>query len=69
MSLAPRWQKPLRDLQLRPGRSLLAVLAMAAGLFQLGAMLYAYGMLRPALTTMYSQSLPSAATIGASPAG
>ncbi len=66
MSLAPRWQKAMRDLLSRPGRSLLAVLAMALGLLELGAMLYAYAMLRPALTTLYAQSRPSAATLAVS---
>ncbi len=63
VSLAPRWTKALRDLQQRPGRSLLAVLAMAAGVLEIGAMLYAYSILNPVLTTMYGSTRPASATL------
>ncbi len=61
--IAPRWRKVFRDLLGRPGRSLLAVLAMAAGVFQIGAMLYKYALLQPELTTMYDRTQPAAATL------
>jgi len=63
VSVSPRYRKAFRDLAERPGRSLLAVLAMAAGVFEIGAMLYAWSMLQPALTTMYERTLPSSATL------
>jgi putative ABC transport system permease protein len=61
--IAPRWRKVVRDLLGRPGRSALAVLAMAAGVFEIGAMLYKYALLQPELTTMYGRTRPSSATL------
>lgn len=59
---APRWQV-FRDVFSRPGRSLLAVLAMAAGVFQIGAMLYKHALLQPELETMYGKTRPASATL------
>ena len=50
--IAPRWRKMWRDLLERRGRSLLVVIAMAAGIFQIAAMLYKYALLQPELTTI-----------------
>jgi hypothetical protein len=50
--IAPRWRKVLRDIFQYSSRSLLAVLAMAAGLFEIGALLYKYAVLQPVLSTM-----------------
>jgi len=52
-----------RDLLERRGRSLLVVIAMAAGIFQIAAMLYKYALLQPELTTMYGRTHPASATI------
>lgn len=60
---SPRWTKALRDVGQRPGRSLLAVLAMAAGIFEIGAMLDAASILRPVLGGMYAATHPSSATL------
>jgi putative ABC transport system permease protein len=60
---AARRSKVLRDILERPGRSLLAVLAMALGVFQITAMLYKYALLQPELTTMYDRTQPSSATL------
>ena len=61
--IAPRWRKALRDVVARPGRSILAILAMAAGVFESSAMLYKYAVLQPELTQMYGRTRPSSATI------
>ena len=61
--IAPRFRKALRDLLHRPGRSLLTVVAMAAGVFQIAVMLYAYALLRPELTTMFGRTRPASATV------
>ena len=61
--IAPRWRKVVRDVFERRGRSLLAVLAMAAGVFEIGAMLYPYALLEPELTTMYARTHPASATL------
>lgn len=60
--IAPRWRKVVRDVLGRPGRSLLAVVAIAAGVFEVGAMLYKYAVLQPVLTTMYGKTRPASAT-------
>src|SRR5258705_12991409 len=61
--MAPRWKKVLRDIFQYSSRSLLAVLAMAAGVFQIGPLLYKYAVLQPVLTTMYGQTHPASATL------
>jgi putative ABC transport system permease protein len=61
--IAPRWRKVFRDLTGRPGRTLLAVVAMAAGAFEVGAMLYKYILLQPELNTMYERTRPASATL------
>ena len=61
--IAPRYRKALRDLLRRPGRSLLAVVAMAAGLFQVSVMLTSYALLRPQLATLYGRTSPASATL------
>jgi putative ABC transport system permease protein len=60
--IAPRWRKVARDTLGRPWRSLLAVLALSAGVFQVGAMLFKYSLLQPELTTMYGRTHPASAT-------
>ena len=67
--IAPRWRKVLRDLEARPGRSLLAALAMAAGVFEIGTLLVAYAVLDPVLRTMYDKTRPAAAVIATDDAG
>jgi putative ABC transport system permease protein len=61
--IGPRWSKVTRDIAERPGRSLLAVIAMAAGVFAFGAMVFKYTILRPVLTNMYGETRPAAATL------
>jgi putative ABC transport system permease protein len=61
--IATRYRKALRDLLQRPGRSLLTIVAMAAGVFQIGVMLYAYALLRPELVTMFGRTRPASATL------
>jgi putative ABC transport system permease protein len=61
--IATRYRKTVRDLLQRPGRSCLAVLALAAGVFQIGVILYAYALLRPELTSMYGRTRPASATL------
>src|SRR4030095_5752864 len=61
--IAPRWRKVLRDVLARPGRSALAVLALSAGIFEIGALLYKYAVLQPVLTTMYEKTRPASATL------
>jgi putative ABC transport system permease protein len=58
-----RWRKVFRDIASHPGRSLLAVLAMAAGVFEIGAMLYKFALLQPELTTMHGRTRPASATL------
>ena len=59
----PRARKVFRDLWNHRGRSALAVLAMAAGVFQIGAMLYKHALLQPELEGMYGRTHPSSATL------
>ncbi|NOT33173.1 MAG: FtsX-like permease family protein [Candidatus Eisenbacteria bacterium] len=59
---APRWKKVWRDLFGRRGRSVLVMLALAAGIFQIGVMLYKYAVLQPELGAMYSRTQPASAT-------
>ena len=61
--IAPRWRKVLRDVLERPGRSALAVLALSAGVFEIGALLYKYAVLQPVLTTMYEKTRPASAVL------
>jgi putative ABC transport system permease protein len=61
--MAPRWRKVVRDTFGRPGRTLLAVLALAAGVFQIGVMVFKYALLQPELTTMYGRTRPASATL------
>ncbi len=63
MSLPVRWRKAVRDLRQRPGRSLLTVLALAAGVFEIGVVLYAYALLQPELRDMYGRTNPASATL------
>src|SRR5262245_24096882 len=63
VKLAPRWAKVLRDILERPGRSLLVILAMAAGLFEMGAMLTKYTILHRELDAMYARTRPSSAIL------
>ena len=61
--IGPRWSKAWRDVFGRPARSVLAVLAMSAGIFQIGMMLYTWTVLQPALGGMYARTRPAAATL------
>jgi putative ABC transport system permease protein len=61
--IGPRGKKILRDVLQRPGRSALAVLALSAGMFEIGALLYKYAVLQPVLTTMYEKTRPASAVL------
>lgn len=61
--IAPRWRKVLRDIGERPGRSLLLVVVMAAGVFEIGALLYKYALMQPVLGTMYGRTRPASAVL------
>ena len=67
MSLPVRWRKAVRDLRRRPGRSLLTVLALAAGVFEIALVLFAYGLLQPELMSMYARTSPASATLNVEP--
>jgi putative ABC transport system permease protein len=60
---ASSWRKVFRDIFQYSSRSLLVVLAMAAGLFEIGALLYKYAVLQPVLSTMYEKTHPASATL------
>lgn len=61
--IAPRFRKALRDVGGRPGRSLLAMAAMAAGVFEIGTMLYPTAVLAPELRGFYGRTHPAAAVL------
>ena len=61
--IAPRFRKALRDVGGRPGRSLLAMAAMAAGVFEIGTMLYPTALLAPELRSFYGRTHPASAVI------
>lgn len=61
--MAPRWRKALADIAERPGRSVLAVLAMAIGIGALGTMAFKQALLGPVLSTMYGGTEPASATL------
>lgn len=61
--IAPRWRKVLRDVGVRPGRSLLAVIVMAAGVFEIGALAYKYALMAPVLGSMYGKTRPASAVL------
>jgi len=63
VSVPVRWRKSIRDLRQRPGRSLLTVLALAAGVFEVALVLHAYGLLQPELRDMYGRTSPASATL------
>ncbi|HUD70999.1 MAG TPA: FtsX-like permease family protein, partial [Dongiaceae bacterium] len=61
--IAPRWRKVLRDLLGQPGRTTLAVLALATGVFQVAALVHKYAILQPLLATMYARTNPASAVL------
>ena len=61
--IAPRFRKALRDVGGRPGRSLLAMAAMAAGVFEIGTMLYPTALLAPELRSFYGRTHPASAVL------
>lgn len=63
MRIEVRWRKALRDLVKRPGRSLLTVLALGAGVFEVALVLFAYGLLQPELRDVYGRTVPASATL------
>src|SRR5471030_821019 len=61
--LSPRWTKLLRDITLTPGRVILMVLAMAAGVCALATMLSSYTILSRETTRNYLDTNPPSATL------
>src|SRR5471032_824352 len=61
--LSPRWTKLIRDVALTPGRVLLMVLAMAAGVCALATMLSSYTILSRETTRNYLDTNPPSATL------
>jgi len=61
--IAPRWRKAWSDVFAHPSRSLLAMAAMAAGVFEIGTMLYPNAILAPELRTFYGRTHPASATV------
>ena len=61
--MAPRWRKVAGDMLARPGRSLLVVVVMAAGVFEIGALLYKYALMQPVLGSMYGDTRPASAVL------
>jgi putative ABC transport system permease protein len=62
-----RWRKVLRDITETPGRSALAILSMAAGIFGVGAMLTAYSILERELARTYEDTRPASAILLTNP--
>jgi putative ABC transport system permease protein len=61
--LSPRWMKLARDVALTPGRFMLMVLAVAAGVFGLATMLSSYTILNREISRNYLDTHPAAATL------
>jgi putative ABC transport system permease protein len=61
--IAPRLRKVVADLAVQPSRTLLAVLAMAAGAFGLAMILTAYAVLARELKTNFATTRPAAAIL------
>ncbi len=60
---APRWRKVLRDVGEHPIRTFLAVIAMAAGVFGIGAILTAYTIMTRELAKTYIETRPASAIL------
>jgi putative ABC transport system permease protein len=60
-----RWRKVVRDLAETPGRTALAILAMAAGVFGVGAVLTAQSILERELSRMWRDTNPAAFVVHA----
>jgi putative ABC transport system permease protein len=61
--IAPRWRKVARDIAQTPMRSLLAVLAMTAGIFGVGTILTSYALLDRELAATWDRTRPAAAIL------
>lgn len=61
--IPPRWRKVWRDIAETPGRTALAVLAMTAGTFGLGAILTPYAILGRELASTYADTHPASAIL------
>jgi len=61
--IAPRWRKVFRDIAGTPLRTALAVAAMTAGAFGVGAILTSYSILTRELKTTYSDTRPASAIL------
>jgi putative ABC transport system permease protein len=59
----PRFRKVLRDLWLHLPQTLLVVLAIAIGIFGVGAFLDAYAILTPTIATNFAMTNPAAITV------
>lgn len=61
--IAPRWRKVRGDILEQPGRSLLVVIVMVAGVFAVGALFYKYALMEPVLGSMFGKTHPAAAVL------
>ncbi len=61
--IAPRWRKVAGDMFAQPGSSLLVVVVLAAGVFEIGALLYKYALMQPVLGSMYGETRPASAVL------
>lgn len=61
--MAPRWRKVAGDMLVRPGRSLLVMVVLAAGVFEIGALLYKFALMQPVLNGMYGETRPASAIL------
>jgi putative ABC transport system permease protein len=61
--LDTRWKKALRDATEYRGRALALFIALSLGIFTVGTMLGAYGIVSREITVNYAQSNPASATI------
>ncbi len=69
MLLAPRWKKVIRDLLENPLRTLLVVLAVAAGVFMFGMVAISGEVLKRELNKVYLATNPASITMSVSPFG
>ncbi len=63
MNIDTRWRKVLRDVTGYGGRALALLVALATGVFTVGTMLGAYGIVGREITVNYAQTNPASATI------
>ena len=61
--MSPRWRKLLGDVRAARGRLMMMVLALAAGIFGVGTILSAYGILTREISKNYLGTNPATAQL------